>query len=417
MESLINFFLNQWQRKLFALLTALVIWFSVSYSITATKTLTSVPVRIINLPLHKTVQGLLPNGFLNRRITLSLTGTKDVVEQIEPGDLEVLLDVSNQPSEWVVQITKKNLVSLNPNLNLLPHISSVTNPEFVLKMSTILTEHVLVTFHIQGTAPEGYEYLDIWPVTLTQTISGPQEQVLDLKDKGLELVFNLNNIKKEQLDAYRGTLEAPYNDEVAFYIPDPWKKILISPLSQIPEALNDPEAYDLHLTFLKKEFLPIKGELPILVFYPLKYGATLNPKNTPLGANAFVQYTHDIPVLKVPLLASQVSKLFLDTVHDSLEIDLVAAPKSERESLEWDVGFVDEKHIEDTYVALMLETIKPLSDTLTQERERYLRKRFGSYAKKFTLLLTPEHPLIINSSLEEGKIIIQVPDAVTTDAR
>lgn len=417
MEPLINFILNQWQRKLAAILVATIIWFSVSYSITATKTLTHIPVRVINLPLHKTVQGLLPNGFLQKRVTISVTGTKDVVEQIVPGDLEILLDVANQPSEWIVQITKKNLVSLNPNLNLLPHISSVTNPEFVLKMSTILTEHILVTFHTTGSAPEGYEFLDIWPVTLTQTVSGPQDQVLDLKNKGLELSFNLNDITKEQLDAYRESLEDPHNNEVPFYIPEQWKKILISPLSPIPETLNAPEAYDLHLTFLKKEFLPIKGELPIRVFYPLKYGASLNPNNTPLKANAFVKYDHGIPVLKVPLSASGISKLFLDIVNDSLEIDIVAAPRSEREFLEWAIGFVDEKHLEDTYVGFMLSTIKPISDSLASERDQYLRKRFRSYIQNFALYTSPERPLILKTQLEDGKIDVQVPDIGSSDAR
>src|ERR1700733_13121884 len=116
MESLISYiFWNNWQRKLMALLTALVIWFFVSHSITETKTIRNVPIRISNLPAEKTILGLLPNGILSKRITLTLSGAKDVIDEIEPGDVEVNIDASAiDHNDWIVQITKKNLVSLNP---------------------------------------------------------------------------------------------------------------------------------------------------------------------------------------------------------------------------------------------------------------------------------------------------------------
>ena len=89
MESVIRrMFLHNWQRKLVAVLTAIVIWLFVNHSINETKTIFNVPIRIINLPPDKTIPGLLPNGMLSRRITLTLTGAKDVIEEMEPGDLE-----------------------------------------------------------------------------------------------------------------------------------------------------------------------------------------------------------------------------------------------------------------------------------------------------------------------------------------
>src|ERR1051325_7825486 len=148
MESLINsFFFHQWQRKLVALLTATVIWIFVNHSITSSKTIPSVPIRVINLPTDKTIQGLLPNGFLGKRTTLTLNGTKDVIDQLESGDVEVILDVSNLPSDGIVQITKKNLISLNPNLNLPANVTSISHPEFFIKMRPILTEKSPVTIY------------------------------------------------------------------------------------------------------------------------------------------------------------------------------------------------------------------------------------------------------------------------------
>ena len=136
MESLIHtLFIHQWQRKLMALATAFIIWFFVNYTITSSKTIPSVPIRVINLPTDKTIYGLLPNGFLSKRTALTLSGTSDVIDQLEPGDVEILLDVSNLPSDGIVQITKKNLISLNPNINLSKYVTSVSHPDLVIKMS------------------------------------------------------------------------------------------------------------------------------------------------------------------------------------------------------------------------------------------------------------------------------------------
>src|SRR5262245_16925541 len=134
METLIHRLFHNWQLKIIALIVGFITWLFVSNSIMTTKTIPSIPIRIVNIPQDKTIQGLLPNGVLSKRTTLTLTGKKDVVEQLEPGDLEVLLDSSNQPNEWTVQISKKNLVSLNPDLDLF-NISNVEHPEFVIKLS------------------------------------------------------------------------------------------------------------------------------------------------------------------------------------------------------------------------------------------------------------------------------------------
>ncbi len=116
MEKVIkNLFLQNWQRKLVALLAALVVWILVNHSITDTKTLSNVPIRVVNLPPDKTILGMMPNGMLAKRITLTVSGSKEIVDELEPGDVEVVLDASQtDENEWVVQITRKNLVSLNP---------------------------------------------------------------------------------------------------------------------------------------------------------------------------------------------------------------------------------------------------------------------------------------------------------------
>lgn len=406
MEQLARFFLHQWQRKLLALITATTIWIFVNHSIIDIKTIPSVPVRIVNLPVDRTIQGLLPNGFLSKRMTLTLNGTKDVIEQLEPGDLEILIDVSNQPSEGAVQVAKKNLVSLNPNINLTNHVTSLSHSELMIKMSPMLTDKIPVIIHRpSGHPPEGYDFLDIWPVRLTQTISGPQEQVLNLKEHGLELTFNLSDITKEQLDTLQTEQYHQYDDELIFYIPEQWKKIIIPSLTNIPETLNDPQAKNLQIAFLKKDYLPIKGDIPAAVFYPLKHSSTINPLTYPLAQNLFIQFENSIPILKASLFAYHVSKLFLDIVKDNLQINIVAAPKSEQERLEWDVGFIDSPRLEDAYVTASLSKLKKIP-----ESESYLRRRFQSYMVKFALYLPTKQPLTLESSLEEGQVVVHVPN-------
>lgn len=413
MESLINnFFFHQWQRKLVALLTALVIWIFVNHSITSSKTIPSVPIRVINLPTDKTIQGLLPNGFLGKRTALTVSGTKDVIDQLEPGDVEVILDVSNLPSDGIVQIAKKNLVSLNPNINLPKHITSIDHPEFVIKMSPILTKKIpIILHHPVGEAPKGYEFLDIWPIQLTQTVSGPQEQVLDLKNQRLELTFNLNDITKEQLDAL---LENnPYDDEVNFPIPEQWKKINIPFSTRGPEPLNDPEAKNLQITFLRQQMLPIKNEMPLHVFYPLKYKDTINPETYGLASSAYIQIKNQLPILTIPLFTSNVSKLFLEIVKDNMEIDIVAAPQTEREYLEWSIDFIDDSHLEDMYVAFLMSHAKTadLPQTTIRDKEKYFRNRFRLYLQRFNLHLSPQYKFDLESRLENGKIRVHVPNA------
>lgn len=415
MESLVPyFFFHQWQRKLVALVTATVIWIFVNHTITATKTIPSVPIRVINLPNDKTIQGLLPNGFLTKRATLTLSGTKDVIEQLEPGDLEIILDVSNQPSEGFAQINKKNLVSLNPNINLLKHITSVTHPEISIKMSPLLTEQIPIIVHTPiGEPPKGYEFLDIWPLTLTQTVSGPQDQVLNLKHQGLELVFNLDDITKEQLDAIQSN--GSYDDEVSFFIPEQWKKVTL-PFSNKGGSviINDPESKWLQINFLRQQLIAIPNELPIHVFYPLQYSETINPQTYPLVASQFVQFDHFVPFLKVPLFASHVSKLFVEIVKDSIELDIVTAPQTEREKLEWGISFVDDKHLEDTYVAFLLSNLKMSTtgaSTRNKEREKHYRQRFRTYMQQMTLYLSPQRKLEVESRLDNGKIRVHIPYA------
>lgn len=408
MESVtLRFFFHNWPRKLLALLTAIIVWVFVNHSINSTKTITNVPVRVINLPADKTICGLLPNGVLTKRIALTLTGTMDVIEELEAGDLEVLLDASTASSdEWIVQISKKNLVSLNPAIDLRHHITQVDHTDFVIKLSRLITAKIPVTVSKPiGNAPQGYDYLDVWPQFLLQTVSGPEEDMQKLKEKGLDITFDLRDITKAELDAIKSSA---HNDEISFIIPKKWKQIAIPFHNNNLEELNDPEAQGLRIDFLRKEFLPLDKEIPIRVFYPLNEIEKINPQTFALETNDDIIKTNGINILHKPLYAREVSRLFIEVVRNSIEIVITASPKNERNILVWSLQYINPRELEDTYVAFSITNSSANKNNqaigIPKKQEELLRKRFREYMRRMMLYLSETRKLHIKSSLEGNQI-------------
>lgn len=408
MESVIvRFFFHNWQRKLLGLITAIVVWVFVNHSINSTKTIANVPVRIINLPIDKTICGLLPNGMLTKRIALTLTGTMDVVDELEAGDLEVLLDASTASSdEWIVQITKKNLVSLNPSIDLRHHITQVDHTDFVIKLSRLITAKIPVAVtKPMGSAPQGYDYLDVWPQFLVQSVSGPEEDIQKLKEKGLEITFDLRDVSKAELDAIKSSA---HNDEISFSIPKKWKQISIPFHNNNLEELNDPEAQSLRIDFLRKEFLPLDKEIPIRVFYPLNDIDVINPQTYALEANDDIVKKNGVTILHKPLYAREVSRLFIEVVRNSIEIVITASPKNERNILVWSLQYINPRELEDTYVAFSITNFSLIKGNQTggipKKQEELLRKRFREYMRRMMLYISETRKLHIKSALEDNKI-------------
>jgi hypothetical protein len=407
-STVISRLFHNWQRKLVAIVSAIIIWLFVDNSITETKTIPNVPIRIVNLPPDKTVVGLLPNRLLSKRVTLTLSGTKEVIQELEPGDLEVLLDVSTADSnEWVVQINKKNLVSLNPSIDLTHHITQVAHSEFVLKLSPLVSAKIPIRVTTIGEAPNGYEYLDVWPQKLIQTVSGSSEEIDALKTKGLELVLNLNEISKADLDNIRPGTSPKHDDEIGYAVPDKWKKVAIAFHNNAMEEINDPEAQPLRIDFLRKSFLLVSKEIPISVFYPIKYSSQINANTHPLAVNNFVKKQNDVTVFGVPVYVRDVSRLFLDIVNENLIIIIEALPKTEREVLQWSLEVVNPQELEDNYVAHLLSSSNH-NNVSVKWREAVLRKRFKDYLQRLVLYIAPDQKLHLHSILEPNSIKVIV---------
>ena len=412
-----KFFLENVNRKLFSLLCAVVIWITISHSITSTRVFTRVPVRIVNLPADKTIRGLMPNGVLDRKLTLTLTGTKEIIDKLESNDFEVVIDAADKGDEWVVQITKKNLVSLNPDIELLHNIVSVSHTEFVIHLCRLVTEKVpVIVLPPKGEPPEGYQVLDVWPQKLFHIVSGPEEDVKSLQEQGLELSFDISSITKDDLDALRGD-EFGDADEVSYFVPESWKRVQIPFLNNVYQTINGQEARHLRIDFLRKEFMSIEERVPLQLFYPPNMSKDLNPETLAIGPSSIVTISNGIPYISVPLYVNEVSKLFLDLVRDRIEVVLVPVKRNQTLTFRWQVQFVDPNQLEESYVTLTLaggqdseinsQVALLLWKQQLAQRERNLRQRFRGYMEKFRLYFEKDVPFLIEASVKDGKVIIR----------
>lgn len=389
-------------------MSAVVIWFLVNETITITRTIPNIPVRIINLPTDKTVIGLLPNGILKYRISVSISGIKSTVNDLRPADLEVVINGEGKKESWIATIDKKDLISNTADKDWKKDIAVVTANDLYIKMSKLVTEEIPLTINKPiGDPPKGYQFLDIWPKYLTQKVSGPQEQVHTLKEHGLEVTFNLNRISKGELDSLQSLAKT---DEISFFIPDAWKMATLPFKGNITEPFNDPRAKLLRIDFLKQDLLELGVDLPITIFFPVKYSKTINPSTYSLALNDFVQKKNGLKLLMIPLYVRDVSRLFLEIVRDNLLLTIIAVPNSVQEDLNWAVEFIDEKALEDEFVAASLKEIESIhreNTSFSQSSERAIRYRFRDYLRNLELYTEDGKSLQLKAHLGASTIELE----------
>jgi hypothetical protein len=398
---------HNWQRKLIALLSAIVIWVLVDQSITSTKTLTGVLTKVINLPEGKTISGMSPDGTLNRRMSLVVSGKKNTIDNLESNDIEIILDATNVPDEWIVQIGKKNLVSLNPKIDLTRHINNVSHQELVVNLSNLITDKIPIKIRPKGNPPEGYRYLGVWPYDLVQTVSGPEEQVLALRAKGIKLTFDLNTITKEELETLSKVNPKDYEDEISFPMPEAWKKVLIPFLGNSLQVINDPLASELRLEFLHTEYIKIKTPLPLTIFIPLgENNSKLRSKNLKFDGSALINAESTPPIFIKPIFAYKVSRLFWDIVQKWTTLVITANHENSEIRLNWSPLFINPNHLEDEYVAYLRKRYEgnEMDESANERREMHWRYRFRDYLMNFTLYSSPGTKLKLNPILKDDSI-------------
>ncbi|MBI3211782.1 MAG: hypothetical protein HYZ47_03750 [Simkania negevensis] len=384
---LIKIFINNWTRKLLSIILAIIVWLIVNKSLTDTETITNVAVRIFNIPPGKTIEGLESDGTLNKRVNLTITGKKSLLENLSSNNIEVVFDAKGKQEEWIVTITKNNIRSTNPELNISQGISRVQEQNFIIKLSNLLSEKIAI--HIAkpiGEAPKGYQFLDIWPYELSIVVTGPENIIKKLKKEGLKLTFNLNDIAKGQLDDLN-TSPDMMSDVISFFIPEKWKQISLPLLSSVPLEINDSRAKYLRIDFSRHEVLKLPSPLPVSLYFPPNKAAMLHPQKVQLLPNQLLHVENGLKVITKPLYAKGVSSLFLETVKDMVQIIVVPDENEKGAFLNWYIQFVNPKELEDRYVQFLLADIsnQEVSDLRPGIRQEYLRNRFRNYMYRFEL--------------------------------
>ncbi len=403
-------FIDNWQRKAISLILAIIIWFLVNQSLTSSKTIGNIPVRLINIQPGKTIPDLQANGILNKRVTLTLVGSKTVLDEMTPSDLEIVIDAEGKQGEWIATITKRNLISLNPELDISKGISRVSNASIIIRLVRLVTDKIPVTVvHPTGESPKDYQYLDIWPYQFDLTASGPEELIKRLKTKGVKLTLNLNDISKDDLDQIRTKKDSLRGDEVSFFVPDFWKKVMIPSLSDTPFEIDDPRAKELRIDFVRVALLPLTKPFPISLYFPIDSIHALNSKTVTSVSNELIKKMTGTDIFALPLYAKGVSQLFVRVVESMLQMMVIVEPASEKPFLDWSVQFINPTLLENRYVSLMMadasnEEIRELQNS---DKEEYLRNRFRSYMNRFQLYKIDDRKLELNITLEQNQVVIR----------
>jgi hypothetical protein len=176
-------------------------------------------------------------------------------------------------------------------------------------------------------------------------------------------------------------------------------------ISDTPIEIDDLMAKSLRLDFSRQDLLPIEGFLPVTVFFPQKFKEILNPKTHALKVGGPIVEKSGILTLATPLYAQGVSRLFLETVKDMMQIVIIANPKAERDKLLWNVQFMYPHELENRYVARVLASASDEAGSIQpQMREDYLRNRFRSYMDKFRLYTSDKKKLSLQIELDAHSI-------------
>lgn len=409
---LIKIFIAHWPRKLLAILLATVIWFVVNHSLTSTRTINNIPVRIINIPAGKTVEGLQPNNRLAKKLNVTFVGNKTILEELTPYDFEIVLDAQGRPDEWIAAISTKNIVSLNPEIDIPAGIKRIYHPNLLIRMTTVVTDKIPVIFtQPLGEAPRGYQFLDVWPYRLSLTATGPESVIRQLKMKELRITFNLSDISKAQLDEISRASEekGSHSDVVSFMVPDEWKQLNIPSLSANPIDINDPQAKMLRIDFVHCRSLPIDAPIPVVLYFPPDSLQKYNPTDVTLSNDSLVKNIDGLNLITYPLFAHGTDQLFLDIVRNRLQIVIIIAPKSDQQMLDWSLQFINPRQLENTYVATLMSDVSDIDIRLMQPppREEYLRNRFRSYMNRLQLFKADDSKFGLLIELKKNVVHIE----------
>ncbi|MFZ4772828.1 MAG: CdaR family protein [Chlamydiia bacterium] len=394
-------------RKLVAILTAVVIFFFVNQSLTVTKTVNNVSIRIINVPTKKTVEGLLPNGYLSKKVSLTLNGKKSSLEEVSSADIEVVIDLAGKKESYTATITDKNLISLNSQIKIARDIRKVTSKPLKIQLLNLITDKVPVyLLKPSGEAPKGYLFVDIHPHMVFVEVTGPEEMIRKLKGQGLIKVFNLNEVSAEDLDGIAS--KAAKNDVVPYTIPLDQCFVYIPTIAPDKKFYFDPNSGKVKIDFLRTQLLPVEAKIPISYFIPSKHPKEIDISAISIQESPIVSNYNELKVLAPKVFAKNVSQPFLETVQSMMQI-IVVPPILLGQRPSWSIEFISSKELEERYVSRMVQesTNTRQNDQPELVKRDLYRTRFRLYMNQLTLYQEDGSPLDFSIQFKGSKILLQ----------
>ncbi|MBF5051222.1 Uncharacterized protein CLAVI_000863 [Candidatus Clavichlamydia salmonicola] len=404
-----NFLFLKWKQLSVSLIFAIIIWVLVNQTITLTRTISDIPIRIINLVPDQTVIGLLPDGILEKKVSITLSGNKKLVSELRNSDLELVINAEGRRESWVASFDKRNLVGVHHHSDIQNNLQTILANDVFINLSPLVTERIIISVKPPiGHAPTGYQYLDVFPKILSQEVTGPLEPVKKLKQQGLELCFNMNNISKKELsELYE---ENNLNHEISFLIPEIWKQIPISFKGNALTPLNDPHSDNLRIVFLRQELIALEKKIPVILFFPKNTSTNFNPHLYELGTGGIIEEENGFKVLSIPLFVKNVSRLFLDIVSDHLLLAIVISNHDNNIQINHSIEVINHKFLENTFVKVSLkEDDHDLFTKAQEEKELSLRLRFQEYLRELLLYTASGKPLNLNIDLNRNNTVLLEP--------
>lgn len=409
-----NKLLDHWQLKLFALCGALIVWFTVNKSILAKTTVRNVPIKVINISEGRAVKDLLPSGYLAQGVDLTIYGVKNLIESVDASDIEIRIDISGYEDDLVLSLRKTDLYSLSTDIDVTKVIQNIDPTTIIIRQSQVVTADVPIgILPPKGFAPRGFQFLDIWPIQLSQKIKGPEDVVRKVESSGLTLQFNLSSITPSLLK--RLGEAGSSDDEISLKIPEGWKQVFTFPLRERYQSINDPKANLLSINFLIEKAIPFTQSIPIYVYYSSDKLAELNSKTLPLASSDYLSIREGYYYLSVPLFVKNVSQTFLNIVQDYLQFVVVAHTNIDGVKLDWSLHFVNPKRLEERYIDVVMSqenkeytSLSLDQDEILKSRKLYLKNRFKDYMKRFELYLNEQQRAEFVFKINDSEIKLEI---------
>ncbi len=394
--------IHNWPRKCLALALAIMIWLLVNHSLIETKVIRNIPIKVDHLPKGKVAE----SSRARMTVDLTLQGRKSALRQLNDRNLVVVFDGKRDEREWIATVRKENIQTTLPQLDLAQAIRRVSKQNVLIKLVNQVTENIPIEMTAPiGKAPAGYEFVSIWPNKLYVSVTGSETALAKFKKDRLNLTFNLNKIDKQQLDHLTSVTSKQGEDVVSFFVPSAWKKVSLGAASTHPIVINDPQAKELRITFLRRETLEVDFPIPITLYFQPGIQSTARQHSAHLTPSSLVTLLNETPILQGHFFIKGVSPLFLNIIKNRLTCVVVVPPHAQPETpLSWSLELINRPQLEKHYIQSLLSSD---ARSTSKNQEPYFKSLFQHYSDRLQLFTSPTERLEMSARLSGDTIVLE----------